>query len=49
MRRVKDGRYVLIPPGGQTHGHFTHLYAAVWKPHLAEFLQLFGPTKAAAK
>jgi len=49
MRRVKDGRYVLIPPGGQTHGHFTHLYAAVWKPHLAEFLQSLGPTKAAAK
>jgi len=49
MKRVKEGRYVLIPPSGQTHGHFTHLYAAVWKPYLAEFLQSLGPTKAAAK
>jgi homoserine O-acetyltransferase/O-succinyltransferase len=49
MQRVKDGHYVLIPPSGQTHGHFTHLYAAVWKPYLAEFLQSLGPTKAAAK
>jgi homoserine O-acetyltransferase len=49
MKRVRDGRYVLIPPSGQTHGHFTHLHAAVWKPYLAEFLQSLGPTKAAAK
>ncbi len=49
MKRVKDGHYVLIPPSGQTHGHFTHLYAAVCKPYLAEFLQSLGPTKAAAK
>ncbi len=49
MKQVKDGRYVLVPPGADTHGHFTHLYAAVWKPYLAEFLQSLGPTKAAAK
>jgi homoserine O-acetyltransferase len=49
MQRVKDGRYVLIPPSGQTHGHFTHLYAAVWKPYLAGFLQSLGPTKAVAR
>ncbi|MBV9587580.1 MAG: alpha/beta fold hydrolase [Alphaproteobacteria bacterium] len=49
MQRVKQGRYVLIPPGPNTHGHFSHYYAAVWKPYLAEFLQSLGPTKAAAK
>jgi homoserine O-acetyltransferase len=49
MKRVKHGRYVLIPAGPDTHGHFTHRYAAIWKPYLIEFLQSLGPTKAAAK
>jgi len=49
MKRVRDGRYVLIPASDKTHGHFTHYYAAVWKPYLAEFLQSLGPTRAAAK
>jgi homoserine O-acetyltransferase len=38
MRRVRDGRYVLIPAGEATHGHFTHFYAALWKPYLIEFM-----------
>jgi homoserine O-acetyltransferase len=49
MKRVKDGRYVLIPTSDKTHGHFTHYYATVWKPYLAELLQALGPMKAAAK
>ena len=49
LARVKNGRYVLIPPGSNTHGHFTHYYAAVWKPYLVELLQSLGPMKAAAK
>jgi homoserine O-acetyltransferase len=49
MARVKNGRYVLIPAGPETHGHFTHYYAAVWKPYFAELLQSLGPIKAAAK
>jgi len=24
MQRVKHGRYVLIPAGPDTHGHFSH-------------------------
>ena len=32
MKRVKHGRYVLIPAGPNTHGHFSHFYAALWKP-----------------
>jgi homoserine O-acetyltransferase len=49
MAHVKNGRYVLIPPGPNTHGHFTHYYAAVWKPYLVELLQSLGPIKAAAQ
>jgi homoserine O-acetyltransferase len=39
MRRVRDGRYVLIPAGEETHGHFTHFYAALWKTYLIEFMK----------
>ena len=49
MQRVKNGRYVLLRPGPDTHGHFSHLYAALWKPYLVELLQSLGPTKAATK
>jgi len=49
MQKIKNGRYVLIPPGPNTHGHFTHYYAAVWKPHLVELLTSLGPMNAAAK
>ncbi len=38
MKRVKHGRYVLIPAGPDTHGHFSHFYAKLWKPYLIEFL-----------
>jgi homoserine O-acetyltransferase/O-succinyltransferase len=48
MRRVRDGRYVLIPASEKTHGHFTHFYAAVWKPYLVEFMKTLGPPLAAA-
>ncbi|MBV9758272.1 MAG: alpha/beta fold hydrolase [Alphaproteobacteria bacterium] len=37
MRRLRDGRYVLIPPG-KTYGHQTLAHAEVWAPYLAEFL-----------
>lgn len=49
MQKLKDGRYVLIPPSKETHGHFTHYYAAVWKPYLIEFMKTLGHSKAAAK
>ena len=29
---------MLIPYSDQTHGHFTHYYAAVWKPYLISFM-----------
>jgi homoserine O-acetyltransferase len=48
MQRVKHGRYVLIPAGPDTHGHFTHFYAAVWKKYLIEFMATLGPERAVA-
>jgi homoserine O-acetyltransferase len=47
MKAIHDGRYVLIPYSTQTHGHFTHYYAAVWKPYLVSFMGSLGPTAAA--
>ncbi len=48
MKRVKHGRYVLIPAGPDNHGHFSHYYAKLWKPYLIEFMQTLGPAKAEA-
>jgi homoserine O-acetyltransferase/O-succinyltransferase len=48
MTRVKHGRYVLLPAGPDTHGHFSHYYAKLWKPYLIEFLATLGPPQAAA-
>jgi homoserine O-acetyltransferase len=46
MKKIHDGRYVLIPYSNQTHGHFTHYYAAVWKPYLIDFIGTLGATAA---
>jgi homoserine O-acetyltransferase len=48
MKRVKHGRYVLIPAGPDTHGHFSHFHAKLWKPYLIEFLRTLGPVRAEA-
>jgi homoserine O-acetyltransferase/O-succinyltransferase len=48
MKRVRHGRYVLIPAGPKTHGHFTHFYAEVWKPYLIEFMNTLDPPLQAA-
>ena len=47
MKSIHDGRYVLIPYSDRTHGHFTHYYAAVWKPYLVSFMGSLGPVAAA--
>ncbi len=39
IKRVKGGRYVLIPASGDTRGHGTTGNAALWKQHLADLLQ----------
>jgi homoserine O-acetyltransferase/O-succinyltransferase len=38
IKKVKNGRFVLLPITDQTHGHGTHSLPAVWKQHLAELL-----------
>lgn len=39
IRRVRHGRYILIPTSDETRGHGTHSRAAVWKQYLVELLQ----------
>jgi len=39
IKRVKNGRYVLIPGSDETRGHGTTGMAKLWKQHLAELLQ----------
>jgi len=39
MPQVAHGRFVLLPITAQTRGHGTHTVAAVWKSHLATFLE----------
>ena len=38
IKRVTNGKFVLLPASEQTHGHGTHTYAAVWKQYLKELL-----------
>ena len=38
IKRVKNGKFILIPVSDQTHGHGTHTWAAVWERYLKELL-----------
>src|SRR5882757_10915632 len=37
-KRLKNGRFLLIPESDQTHGHGSHTWAVLWKDRLAELL-----------
>ncbi|HLX61740.1 MAG TPA: alpha/beta fold hydrolase [Planctomycetota bacterium] len=39
IKRVKNGRAILIPESDQTRGHGTHTIAAVWKQYLEELMK----------
>jgi len=39
IKKVKNGRFVLLPISEETRGHGTHTRAAVWKQYLAELLE----------
>jgi homoserine O-acetyltransferase len=41
IKRVKGGRYVLLPVSDATRGHGTHTWAAVWEKYLKEFLEKY--------
>jgi homoserine O-acetyltransferase len=43
IKRVKRGRYLLIPVSEATHGHSTHTWAAVWEKPFREFLKAAAP------
>jgi homoserine O-acetyltransferase len=46
FKKIAHGTYVLTPYGKDTHGHFTHYYAAVWKPYLVKFMAALPPPRA---
>jgi homoserine O-acetyltransferase len=39
IKRVKRGRYILIPTSDSTRGHGTHSLPEIWNHHLAELLE----------
>jgi homoserine O-acetyltransferase len=48
FKKIAHGTYVLTPYGKDTHGHFTHYYAGVWKPYLVKFMAGLPPAPKAA-
>ena len=38
IKRVKNGRAIVIPRSSETRGHGTHTMAKVWENYLAELL-----------
>jgi homoserine O-acetyltransferase len=39
IKKVKQGKFVLIPASEQTHGHGTHTWAVFWQQYLQELLE----------
>jgi homoserine O-acetyltransferase len=39
IKKVKNGRFVLLPITDETRGHGTHTRAAVWKQYLDQLLE----------
>ena len=39
IKKVKNGKFVLLPESEKTHGHVTHTWAAVWQEYLRELLE----------
>jgi homoserine O-acetyltransferase len=42
IKRVKDGKFILLPITDQTRGHGTHSLPAIWQPYLWELLHSLG-------
>lgn len=42
IKRVRDGRFVLLPITDQTRGHGTHSMPAIWGSYLGELLHSLG-------
>ena len=43
ISRMPAARYVLVPAGAKSMGHYTALRAAQWQAHLAEFIATLPP------
>ena len=43
IKRIKKGRFILLPISDQTHGHGTHTWAAAWQQYLKELLEESQP------
>lgn len=39
IKKVKNGKFVLLPASDQTFGHGTHTHAAVWQQYLKELME----------
>ncbi|MHB8656165.1 MAG: alpha/beta fold hydrolase [Terriglobia bacterium] len=39
IKKVKHGRFILIPASDQTHGHSTHTWAVFWQQYLDDLLK----------
>jgi homoserine O-acetyltransferase len=39
MSRLRNGRFVVVPAGPQSDGHYTTLRASEWKAHLETFMR----------
>jgi homoserine O-acetyltransferase len=42
IKKVKNGKFVLLPTSQQTYGHGTHTHATVWQGYLKELLDESG-------
>jgi homoserine O-acetyltransferase len=42
IKRVKNGKFVLLPISDESRGHGTHSLPAVWQEYLAELLHALG-------
>jgi homoserine O-acetyltransferase len=49
FKKIAHGTDVLTPYGKNTHGHFTHYYAATWKQYLAKFMSALPPSHKLAQ
>ena len=45
IAKIPHARYVMLPAGPDTHGHYTYFRAALWKAHLAEFMNTLEATR----
>jgi homoserine acetyltransferase len=49
IKRVKNGKFVLLPASEQTYGHGTHTVAAAWQSYLKELLDRRRETRKAVR